>query len=148
MGVALAHLWAFCGAVQRAPHWGGCGWGAQGNHLGSTEGKHSGLGLTLPLGSFFTPLMPHIKLLKQSLAINYLHCLDLWLYVTWSQTGAGHRSLSMVHSLQHPALFSSHSVSYCHTAFSSNLVIQKSSVKKSIFKLTFEIMSAHSLSPT
>lgn len=45
-------------------------------------------------------------------------------------------------------VFSSHSASYYDTTFSSNLAIQKSPVKKSIFKLTFEIMAAHGLSPT
>lgn len=47
-----------------------------------------------------------------------------------------------------PVFFSSHSASYYDTTFSSNLAIQKSPVEKSIFKLTFEIMAAHGLSPT
>lgn len=43
-------------------------------------------------------------------------------------------------------VFPSHSVSYYDTTFLSNLAIQKSPVEESIFKLTFEMMSAHGLS--
>lgn len=106
-----------------------------------------------PCGSFFNPLMPCSKLLKQSLVTNYiLLLLWLWLYVTWSQAGVGHRS-RLVEGWCIPAATptrssSPTSVSYYNTTFSSHLTIQKNSVKKNIFKLTFEIMAAHSLSPT